>query len=70
MLPDKVYNVLKWISLIFLPATGAFIFSLSSIFGWGWGETVVGVITAVDTFFGALIGVSTLDYNRKNNNVQ
>ena len=71
MLPDKVYNVLKWISLIFLPAVGALIFSLSSIFHWSWGETTVGVITAVDTFVGALIGVSTLDYNKRNsNNVQ
>lgn len=68
MLSDKTYTVLKWISLIFLPAVGALIFSLSSIFQWSWGETAVGVITAVDTFLGALIGVSTLDYNKRNNN--
>ncbi len=66
MLPDKVYNVLKWISLIFLPAVGALIFSLSSIFHWSCGETTVGVITAVDTFLGALLGISSSKYWKEN----
>ena len=70
MLPDKLYRILKWTSIIFLPAVNTLIFSLSSIFQWSWGEMTVGVITAVDTFLGALIGVSTLDYNRKKNDVQ
>ena len=68
MLPDNLYRFLKWTCIIFLPAVNTLIFSLSSILQWGWGEVAVGVITAVDTFLGALIGVSTLDYNKRNNN--
>ena len=64
MLPSKLYDWLKWICVILLPATATLVFSLSAIFHWEWGEIAVGVITAVDTFVGALIGVSTAQYNK------
>jgi hypothetical protein len=64
MIPNKVYDILKWIALVFLPALGTFLFTLSTIYGWGWGETAVGTIAAVDTFLGALLGISTIKYNK------
>ena len=64
MLPSKLYDWLKWVCVILLPATATLVFSLSAIFHWEWGEIAVGVITAVDTFIGALIGVSTAQYNK------
>ena len=64
MLPSKLYDWLKWVCVILLPATATLVFSLSAIFEWEWGEIAVGVITAVDTFLGALIGVSTAQYNK------
>lgn len=61
-LSDKVYDILKWIALIALPAAGTLYFTLSGIWGWPYGEEVVGTITAVDLFLGALLGISSAQY--------
>lgn len=65
---NRLYDILKKIALVVLPATATFVFSLSAIFNWAWGETAVGVITAVDTFLGALLGISTAQYNKVQKN--
>lgn len=67
MIPDKVYNILKWIALIVLPALGTLYFSLSKIWGFPLGVEIVGTISAIDTFLGALLGISTAQYNKVNN---
>lgn len=63
---DKLYNVLKYIALIALPAVGTLYAALAGIWGFPYGEQVVGTITAVDTFMGVLLGISTASYNKKN----
>lgn len=62
---DKLYDILKWIALVALPAIGTLYFALASIWGLPYGEQIVGTITAIDCFIGALIGVSTMQYNKK-----
>ncbi len=62
LLSDKVYNVLKWIALIALPAVGTLYFALANVWGLPYGEQVVGTVTAIDTFLGALLGISTAAY--------
>jgi len=47
-----------------LPATGTLYFALSTIWGLPNGEQVVGTITAVDAFLGAILGISTVTYNK------
>lgn len=64
---DKVYNTFKWIAMILLPAAGTLYFALAGIWGFPFPEEVVGTITAVDTFLGVLLGISTANYNKKNN---
>ena len=64
---NKVYDVLKFIAQIVLPAIGTLYFALASIWGLPYGEQIVGTITAVDTFVGALLGISTMKYNKGNN---
>ena len=64
---DKIYNTLKWIAMILLPAVGTLYFALAGIWGFPFPEEVVGTITAVDTFLGVLLGISTANYNKKNN---
>lgn len=59
---DKVYSVLKWIALILLPALGTLYFALSGIWGFPYGEQVIGTITAIDVFLGTLLGISTHNY--------
>ena len=63
---NKVYDVLKWIALVALPALGALYFGLSKIWHLPYGEEIVGTITVVDTFLGALLGISTAAYNKQN----
>ncbi len=64
---DKTYDVLKWIAQYVLPALGTLYFALAGIWGLPYGEQVVGTITAVDTFLGVLLGVSTNKYNKQIN---
>lgn len=63
-LDNKTYDVLKWVAQIFLPALGTLYFALSKIWGLPFGEEVVGTIVALDTFLGALLGISTEKYKR------
>ena len=61
---DRTYNCLKWIALIFLPALGTLYFAIANIWGLPYAEEIVGTITAVDTFLGCLLGVSTSSYKK------
>lgn len=61
---NKVYDVLKWIAMYFLPAIGTLYFALSGIWNLPYGEQVVGTITAIDTFLGVILGISTSQYNK------
>ena len=63
---DKIYNILKYVAMIALPAIGTLYAALSGIWGLPYGDQVVGTILAVDTFLGALLGISTASYNKKN----
>lgn len=64
IIPDKIYDVLKWVAQIFLPALGALYFGLAGIWGFPYGEEIVGTITVIDTFLGVLLGISSVNYNK------
>ena len=64
MLSNKAYDVLKWIALYLLPALGTLYFALAGIWKFPYGEEIVGTITAIDTFLGVLLGISTAQYNK------
>lgn len=59
---NKIYDVLKWIAQYLLPALGTLYFALSTIWGFPYGEQVVGTITAIDAFLGAILGLSSATY--------
>lgn len=59
---DKVYDALKWICQIVIPAIATLYFTLSGIWGFPYGEQVVGTLTAIDTFLGVCLGISTYQY--------
>lgn len=61
---NKIYDILKYIALIVLPALGTLYFALAGIWGLPYGEQVVGTITAIDTCLGALLGLSAYKYNK------
>lgn len=66
MLSNKVYDILKWVAMYLLPALGTLYFALAGIWAFPYGEEVVGTITAIDTFLGVLLGISTVQYNKEN----
>lgn len=62
---NKVYDVLKWIAQILLPAIGTLYFALAQIWGFPYAEQIVGTITAIDCFLGALLGISSMQYKKE-----
>lgn len=65
---NKTYDILKWIAQILLPAIGTLYFAVSGIWGFPLGEEVLGTITAIDTFLGVILGISTYQYNKNGSN--
>lgn len=63
---NKTYDILKWIALVMLPAASALYFGLSQVWGLPYGEEIVGTISVIDTFLGALLGISNMNYNKQN----
>lgn len=59
LLPDKAYNILKWVGLIALPAVATFVGTVGTAVEWPMTTIAVTVITAAGTLVGALIGVTT-----------
>lgn len=64
-LSNKAYDVLKWIALIALDAVGVFYSTIASIWGLPFGEPVLKTCAAASLLIGALIGVSTAEYNKR-----
>lgn len=62
---NSTYDVLKWIAQILLPALGALYFGLAGIWGFPYGEQIVGTIAVIDTFLGVILGISTANYNKQ-----
>ena len=62
---NKVYDILKFIAQILLPAMGTLYFALAKTWGFPYAAEIVGTISAVDAFLGALLGISTANYNKE-----
>lgn len=62
---NKVYDVLKWITLVFLPAATTLIGAILSTFNVGCTDIVLTIMTAVTTFMGAILGISNINYKNK-----
>ena len=62
---NKTFDILKWIAQIVLPALGALYLGLSQIWGLPYGEEIVGTIATVDAFLGAILGISTVQYKKR-----
>ncbi len=62
---NKLYDILKWVVIIVFPAVGTLYAALSTVWGWPHSEEIVTTITAVDTFLGAVLCISTATYNKE-----
>ena len=64
LLTNRIYDILKWIALYFLPAGGALYFAVSKIWGLPYGEEILGTLAAVIAFLGAILGISSNAYKK------
>lgn len=66
MMPNKIYDVLKWIALVALDAIGLFYSTMSTIWGLPFGDQVLATCAALALLLGTLIGVSSAQYHKSN----
>ena len=64
-LSDKLYDALKWICLICIPALATFYVALAPVWGWPYAEQISITANAVCVLLGALLGISTAQYNKE-----
>ena len=62
---NKTYDILKYIAQIILPAAGTLYFALAGIWGLPYGEQIVGTLTAIDAFLGAVLKLSSDQYYKE-----
>lgn len=62
---NKTYDILKYITQIVIPAVGTLYFALAGIWGFPYGEQIVGTLAALDTFMGVVLGISSKQYNQQ-----
>lgn len=65
MMANKVYDVLKWICMIVMPALATLYTALAPVWNLPFAEEIPVTITALDLFLGAVLGVSNLEYVKK-----
>lgn len=61
-LPDRVYDCLKWVAMIVLPALSTLYLGLAKIWGWPLGPEIAQTLMLLDAFIGALLGLSSIGY--------
>ena len=64
---NKAYDILKWAAAFFLPAAATLVETVFPVWGIPYGHEIAITIIAVDTFLGGLLGISSIQYNKSNN---
>lgn len=59
---NETYDKLKWVAQILLPALATFVYGFAKIWSMPYGIEIVGTISLVDAFLGALLQISTMKY--------
>lgn len=60
LIPSRVYDILKWLGLIVLPALALFVNTVGPAWGWTHVDAIVITLNALGILAGALIGVSAI----------
>lgn len=64
-LPNKVYDILKWVVVIVIPALTTAYVGLSMIWGFPYADKIAKTSAVVCTLLGAILGISTIEYNKE-----
>lgn len=65
-MPNKTYDVLKEIAMIWIPALATLYFTLAGIWSLPYGEQIVGTLSAIDVFMGTILKISSIQYYKVN----
>ena len=65
-IPDRIYDVLKWLVLVVIPAFTTAYVGLSAVWGWPYAEPIAKTSAIVCTLLGSILGISTIAYNKEN----
>ena len=61
-------GIMKWLVIIVMPAVATLYAALAAVWAWPYADEVVTTITAVDTFLGAVLCISTAQYHKEAGN--
>lgn len=62
MLPGKIYDVLKWLDIVAIPAITVAYVGLAAVWGWPYATEVAKTSAVICTMIGTLLGVSSVEY--------
>lgn len=62
---NKTYDSIKWVTQYLLPALATLYAALAGLWGFPYGEQIVGTISAIDVFLGVLLGISSSNYQKQ-----
>lgn len=63
-LSNSTFDVLKWIAILLLPSLATLVAVIFKIWNLPYGNEIAQTITALATFLGALLGISTVQYRK------
>ena len=61
-IPSKLFDILKWVVMICIPACTVAFVGLDGVFSWGYGDIVAKVSSIVCTLLGTLLGLSSISF--------
>lgn len=64
-LSNRIYDVLKWLTLVCIPALTTAYVGLSAVWGWPYADQVAKTSAVVCVLLGSLLGISTITYNKE-----
>ena len=65
ILPDRIYDLMKWLTLVVIPALTTAYVGLSAVWHWPYATEVAKTSAVICTLLGALLGISTAQYNKQ-----
>lgn len=63
-IPDRLYDILKWVTMIVIPALATAYVGLAAVWAWPYADEVAKTAAVICTLLGALLGISTAEYNK------
>ena len=65
LIPDRLYDILKWVAILVMPALSTFIVGLGGIWSLPYAGQVAATVTAVGVLLGAFLGLSSAKYSNQ-----